>query len=133
MNTTEPKPLDVWDSLMVRACKIQEPSMGRFRRVFARRCALKLEHVYDIHIAAYMLELVERYQLRGLVDMMWELHPSRSMWHCPPKDMITDEGEPTNWESKMITICASIIGGTPVDKLPGLRSPSLFNRPPYNS
>ena len=37
--------MDVWDNLMIRVCKSESVTLSKLRRVFARRCALKPEHV----------------------------------------------------------------------------------------
>ncbi len=129
---TEPAPLDIWESLMVRACKIKRPSLGRFRRILARRRAMEFLHIEDRYVADFLMEIVERYQLRDLRRFIWELNPTE-LWKCgAPEGCLCDPGQgvPIRHRERVIALCASIIRCTEVSKLPGLRSPSRFNKPP---
>lgn len=126
--------LDVWDTLMIRACKINRPSLGRFRRIMARRCGLRLEHVEDRFVADYLLEIVERLGLKTLRNFVWEMNPTE-LWKCgAPRGCEVDaNGVPHRHREKVITLAASILRLTAVKKLPGLRSPSRFERRRQNS
>lgn len=125
--------LDVWDSLMVRACKCNRPTLGRFRRIMARRCALRLEHVEDAYVARYFLQIVEEHKLTTLENFVWNLNPVEMWKYGAPKGCECDpNGVPYRHREKVITLAASILRLTPVAKLPGLRSPSRFARSRHN-
>ena len=64
------RPLDVWECLMIRACKSNSEPVSRLKRVFAKRCALKAKHVKLAYVTEFLAGIIETRQLCSLTGFL---------------------------------------------------------------
>lgn len=114
--------LDVWESLIVRACKCNRRSVRRFKRIIGMRCALELQYVGTTDVTEFLVELIEKFQLKTLSQFVREIHPSARWKFGKTFDRECDD--PT--DAHLLSVAVSIIRLTEVRKLPGYRSPTRF-------
>ena len=69
-STHRPRPLDVWECLMIRACKSNNEPVSRLKKVFAKRCALKEKHVKLTHVTEFLAGIIESRQLCSLTGFL---------------------------------------------------------------
>tara|TARA_R110000744_G_scaffold10369_14_gene32425 strand:- start:351 stop:1190 length:840 start_codon:yes stop_codon:yes gene_type:complete len=136
-----PDNLDLHESLMVRGCKISKPSVGRFKRILGRFCGLDIGYVEKKYVGHFLLDIIEKYNLCSMLDIvdglnddeLWQRGsvkgcelPSRPRWITGEEPIVVPH------EDRVIILCVSIIKLTYIRKLPGLRSPSKFNKKKMN-
>ena len=118
----ETRPLDVWENLMIRACKQQLKSDYRFKRIFGKRCGLDIKYVKTEYIIEFLVGIIERYNLCGLVKFLERVREHQS-WNNMTKR--TDD--------PVLTAAISILAMTPVAYLPNYHSPLCFRKSLDNS
>lgn len=121
MNT--PKPLDVWENLLIRACKNNTTSEYRLKRIFGKRCALPTDYVQIAYIIDMLLEIIERYNLCSLPEFVQKMRNCKYWGELYPKTK--------KYDDPVLEAAISIICGAAVKRFPNYRSP-LYWRLPKN-
>ena len=120
---------DLWETLAIRACKLNNPTLQRFRLILGRRCALHPMYVTDIHVAEFLIGIMEKFGLFDIRKFLQDMNPTEAwkygvVWGCTEDH---NGGALTHY-GKIICLCVSTIKLTRVSEFPGHRSPSRFNR-----
>jgi hypothetical protein len=125
----QPAPLDKWEILMIRACKRNNTSLARFRRILGIRCGLDRRYVDDGYVARFLMELVERLGYVSLSEFVLNLN-STEVWKfgrvagCE----LDPNGSPIRHREKIITLCVGYLSGMAVIKLPGYHPSGRWRR-----
>jgi hypothetical protein len=72
--------LDKWEALAVRHCKRNRTKLNILRRIFARRCGLDLKDAKEFHAIAFLVSIVEKFNLSKLSDFVWNCDPHKDEW-----------------------------------------------------
>jgi hypothetical protein len=113
MKTDKDFKLDAYDSLLVRECKREQPSMRRLRRIVGMRADLPVSFIRDSDVAARLLELVEA---TGLMDLRGFAEEIGHRWRH-----MEVGGAPLDMTGDAVRVAASRLQGAPVNVLPGYR------------
>ena len=113
------------DILLIRACKTETRNNKKFfRRIFARRVDISVQHVNDRDVADWMLSvLIDNNLIRNMREFILYMNEVHD-W------MFITRGKPgyENYNDRLMGRCASALALTHVKHLNGYRSPSKFGR-----
>lgn len=119
--------LELWELMMIRACKKTRYSTRTLRRIYAVSRAIHLEHTPIEYATHGLMVIITKYGLvRDMHDFISEIDRARTgFWYytCPEK---TREQYTMSFNEAILYKCASVIALTDVAKFPSYHSPARF-------
>lgn len=103
--------LDVWEILMVRACKTPLKSVYRIKRIFGRRCALKTKYVQDTYVIDFLAGIIDRLGLCGLPQFLKKVREQQE-WQAR---------YPVRKEDPVLEAAIGVLSLATMEDLPGYR------------
>lgn len=97
----EPTQLDVWENLMIRACKSLNKTEYRLRRIFGKRCALRADDVKLAYVIDFLLGIIDKYKLCSLPEFIGKVREHQNWENLLPENRRTTD--------PMLSACVSIL------------------------
>lgn len=108
--------MDVWDNLLIRACKANKFNISILRRILARRCGMSTTFISNAFIAEKLINLATH--LKKEHNTYWYLFESsteRAWWY--------GGDEKTEYWARVINVAAFVLGFTSIHELPPTYNP----------
>jgi hypothetical protein len=117
--------LELWELMMIRACKKNRYSTRTLRRIYGASRALYLEHTPIEYATRGLMDIITKY---GLVKDMHDFivnidHKRTGFWYAACQNR---EQYAMSFKEAFLLECASLIAMTPVNKFPNYHPPARF-------
>lgn len=119
------RPLDVWECLMIRACKSNSEPVSRLKRVFAKRCGLKTKHVKLAYVTEFLAGILESRQLCSLTGFLAKISEQNEWQEMGRLHRGKNSAEPID---PTLLAAISILRFTEVKLLPECRPPLVWRK-----
>lgn len=114
--------MTVWENLIIRNCKKNNPSVAIMRRILSRRAQVSVEFIDHRLVLEFLLDVIKKFKLDPRNEYAFMCHPSKRGWSgC------NTYGLDDYYELHIGAAC-SLIGMSQHDQLPGYRIPTILQR-----
>ena len=118
-----PETIDPYDQLLVRACKMENPSFVRLKRIVARRCGRRPDQLEEVWVAAQLVEILEKFKVIGLAGFIPKLHESEKL-----RNTCDTRGCEDPFTASVVAASCRVLSTAMIDKFPGYRLRSKIRR-----